>query len=71
MFADYEDYIKCQEKVSNLYKVSILGTGHVEPRITLMHSEQSMNSLCRIVARSVFAVARKVSDVVFSNSLIT
>lgn len=24
MFADYEDYLKCQDKVSALYKVSIL-----------------------------------------------
>lgn len=27
VFADYEDYIKCQEKVSALYKVRVLGPG--------------------------------------------
>lgn len=27
VFADYEDYIKCQEKVSNLYKVRGPGPG--------------------------------------------
>lgn len=31
VFADYEDYIKCQETVSALYRVSIIATLTLAP----------------------------------------
>ena len=46
MFADYEDYIKCQEKVSALYKVSMSTEGKLTSKLELAACHPELLKMC-------------------------
>lgn len=64
MFADYEDYIKCQEKVSALYKVSMSARGKQEEHkshtvlyITIIYNVLYLYSIYYTIVYGVYCVA--------------